>query len=217
LPTFLKTGDQSGYADIQAAGYRVFLRGDLLGVLRAEREAGVTNAIFIDFLEHLEQLEASVRSYVNLPVAEWTKQWEPWKGFYEQLGQEKSNIGWGYVPNPSGGFLGAWWHDNEWQGCGVYLQVEQGPLCFIADKLQRSNLRDRWHKQLMEATKRVMPLPLKRPRRFGSGATMTVAFVEQSSWLGEMSDGRLDMVATLNNLNLAEKLVDAARLSNPPA
>jgi PD-(D/E)XK nuclease superfamily len=54
LPTFVKTGDQSHYLDIQRAGYRLFLRDDLLGVLRAGRDAGVTNAIFLDFLSHLE-------------------------------------------------------------------------------------------------------------------------------------------------------------------
>jgi hypothetical protein len=37
LPTFVKTGDQSGYAEIEADGYRLFLREDLLHVLRNER------------------------------------------------------------------------------------------------------------------------------------------------------------------------------------
>jgi hypothetical protein len=55
------------------------------------------NAIFVDFLSHLENLDSIVRSYVSLPISIWTKQWEPWKGFYEQLTREKKGLDWGYV------------------------------------------------------------------------------------------------------------------------
>jgi hypothetical protein len=217
LPTFIKTGDQSGYVDIETAGYRLFLRADLLGVLCAGRDKGVTNAIFLDFLSHLEQREAAVRSYVCLPVSVWTKQWDPWVGFYEQLEHEKKGLGWGYVPNPSRGFLGAWWHNSSWLGCEVYLQIEQGSLCFkisVDDKPQRPNLRDRWHTQLMESAKRLGTVPLRRPRRLGNGQTMTVAQVEQFAWMAENLDGSLDMVATLINLNRAERLIDTAKTIN---
>jgi hypothetical protein len=215
LPTFVKTGDQSGYVDIEAAGYRPFLREDLLGVLRAGRDAGATNAVYVDFLSHLEQWEARVRSYVSLPVAVWTTQWDPWIGFYEQLEHEKKGLGWGYVPNQSGGFLGAWWHERKCQGCKIYLQIEQGPLCFkisVDDKTQFSNLRDHWHTRLMGSVKRAGALPLKRPSRFGTGWTMTVARVEQIAWMAEKSDGSLDMAATLINLTSAEQLIDTATI-----
>jgi len=127
LPCFVKTGDQSDYAEIEAAGYRLFLRKDLLNVLRTERRAGVTNAIFLDFLQHLEELEEAVLSYTNRPIGDWS--WESWKGFYKQLQLEISGLRWDYVPNPSGGFLGAWWYWKKWRDCDVYLQIEQGPLC----------------------------------------------------------------------------------------
>jgi hypothetical protein len=83
LPSFIKTGDQSDYAQIEAAGYRLFLRGDLLNVLRAQRRAGVTNAIFLDFLENLEELEEAVQSYSNRPIGDWSR--DSWTGFYKQL------------------------------------------------------------------------------------------------------------------------------------
>jgi hypothetical protein len=69
----------------------------------------------------------------------------------------------------------------------------------------------------------VAPLPLKRPQKFGAGWVMTVASIEQSSWMAETPDGRLDMVATLTNLRSAEQLIDTAAsmadavgIGNPP-
>jgi hypothetical protein len=184
-------------------------------VLRAERRAGVTNAIFLDFLEHLEELEEAVQSYSNRPIGDWS--WESWKGFYKQLQLEILGLGWDYVPNQSGGFLGAWWHSKKWQDCDVYLQIEQGPLCFkisVPDKSRASDMRDGLHKELMEATKRLtQSLPLKRPKRFGSGWTMTVAVVEPSAWMVKSCSGSLDIVGTMNNLRIAEQLLEAALIS----
>ena len=215
LPSFIKTGDQSDYAKIKSAGYRIFLREDLLNVLRAERRAGVTNAIFLDFVEHLEELEALVQSYSNRPIDDWSR--ESWRAFYKHLQLEISGLGWDYVSNPSGGFLGAWWYWKKWQDCDVYLQIERGLLCFkigVPDKSRASVMRDAWHKALMEAGKMLaQSLSLRRPKRFGSGWTMTVAVVEQSVWMVKTSNGLLDMVGTLNNLKVAEQLLEAALLS----
>jgi hypothetical protein len=126
-------------------------------------------------------------------------------------------LGWGYVPNQSGGFLGAWWCTKKLQDCELYLQIEQGSLCFkisVKDKSQASDIRDRWHKKLLEAAKRLtQSLPLTRPKRFGRGWTMTVAVIEPSAWMVETSDGLLDTVGTLNNLMVAEQLLETAQLS----
>jgi hypothetical protein len=63
----------------------------------------------------------------------------------------------------------------------------------------------------MEAATRLpLSLPLKRPKRFGSGWTMTVAVVEQSAWMVKTGNELLDFVATLNNLRIAEQLLEAA-------
>jgi len=215
LPSFIKTGDQSDYAQIKAAGYQLFLRGDLLSILRAERQAGLTNAVFLDFLEHLEELEEAIQSYSNRPIGDWSR--ESWTGFYKQLQLEIVGLGWDYVPNQSGGFLGAWWYWRKWQDCDVYLQIEEGPLCFkisVPDKSRASYMRDGLHKELMEASTRLrQSLRLKRPERFGSGWTMTVAVVEQSAWMVESSNGSLDIVGTMNNLRIAEQLLEAALIS----
>jgi hypothetical protein len=213
--TFVKTGDQSGYEEVNAAGYQLFLRQDLLEVLRAERHEGLKNEIFIDFLEQLERIEADVRSYAIQPVSDWS--WEAWKGFYKQLQHELADLGWDYVANPSGGFLGAWWHCGEWQRSEVFLQIEQGPLCFkisVPDKSQASDMRDGWHEKIMESARGLaQSLPLQRPKRFGRGWVMTAAVVERAAWMVETSNGLLDMVGTLKNLRVASQVLDAAQLS----
>ena len=38
---------------------------------------------------------------------------------------------------------------------------------------------------------------------------MTVAIVEQSAWMVKTGNGLLDFVATLNNLRIAEQLLEA--------
>jgi hypothetical protein len=213
LPTFIKTGDQSGYREIQAAGYALFLRPDLLQALRGGRARGVTNAIFLDFLDYLEQREEQINAFQTLPVSVWTQQWDPWTGFYQELGRHKPDLGWDYVSNRAGGFLGAWWHPRDWVGHSVYLQIEQGNLCFkidVRDAADPTSSRDQWFTQLMDTAARIPGLSLQRPRRFGTGVTMTVAIVEQSGWLAEAEDGKLDWAATLRNLELAEHLVDEA-------
>jgi hypothetical protein len=103
--------------------------------------------------------------------------------------------------------------------------VERGTLCFkisVVDKTRCADLRHRWYTRLMESNS-VAPLPLKRPQKFGAGWVMTVASIEQSSWMAETPDGRLDMVATLTNLRSAEQLIDTAAsmadavgIGNPP-
>lgn len=220
LPTFVKTGDQSRYDEVEKAGYRLFLRSDFLTALRAGRDIGVSNAIFIDFCENLEQLEARVQSYAHLPLSEWAdskgrdpRVRDPWVGFYEYLQSRKKDLRWGYIPNPTGGLFGARWHALNWAGYKVYLHIEQGPLCFkisVKDKSKRSEIRDRWHDKLMETAKSAGALNLKRPDRFGLGHRMRVAYINRPEWLMGMPDGRIDCGMTMQQLEAAEQLLEAA-------
>ena len=75
-------------------------------------------------------------------------------------------------------------------------------------------MRNDWHKELEVAGKRLtQSLPLNRPKRFGSGWTMTVAVVEPRAWMATTCNGLLDTVGTLNNLRVAEQLLEVALLS----
>ena len=217
LPTYVKTGDQSSvdYKAVEEKGYKLFLRGDLLKVLRTERIAGVGSDIFSDFLENLEEHEADVASFSNKPVDDWTEKYYPWIGFYQQLEREFAGLNWSYVP--LGDFLGAWWSPKVWEDCTVYLLIAQGNLWFkinVSKMEKASDERDRWRAQLLESTEHFKdPLPLTRPRRLGFGGDITVAIVERSAWMAQRPDGLIDMAGTLSNLRIAEKMIEAALVS----
>ena len=129
---YFKTGDQSNYQNIKNKGYTVFGRTDFLSLLNTGYKTGIRNEIFIDFYEHLRQIEQAVQSYKSLPLDKWN--WDSWKGFYLEL-QNLLGVGeWDYVPQKNGGFLGFWWHwkDKELNGTGYdyYLQLEHQKFCF---------------------------------------------------------------------------------------
>ena len=192
LPLFLKTGDQSNYRQVEQAGYRLFLRSDVLRVLKRSGD-NVRNAIFLDFLANVERQHSEVESYAVKPVPTWVQEWDPWVGFYKRLQLElDEKLEWDYVPNARGGFMGAWWHTRKWidpitvRTHEVYLQIEQGPLCFkIAvgnDEIDRAAVRRRWHERLMAASREI-EVGIERPARMGNGTGMTVGR-RWDKWLG---------------------------------
>lgn len=221
LPVFLKTGDQSSYDEVEKAGYRLLLRDQMLDLLRPWRDRA-SNAILADFLASLERREAMVESYATKPVSQWTREWDPWIGFYKRLQRELlDDLEWDYVPNASGGFVGAWWHFTKWGAPDgstreVYLQIEQGPLCFKiaasdedADISRRAGLRDGWRGRILEKASEA-GVAAARPARMGNGVWMTVAKVELRDWMAVRPDGLLDLPATLAKLRDAAAVVDRA-------
>jgi hypothetical protein len=216
VPVFLKTGDQSGYGDVTKAGYRLFLRDQLLCLLRPWRDR-VSNAIFTDFIDDLERRHAEVEAYATTPVASWVEKGYPWVGLYKRLQCELSHLGWAYVSNASGGFVGAWWHFrdcaalNAEASCKVYLQIEQGPLCFkiaVTDGDENRAQTRTLYRARLEAAAREAVMPVMRPSRMGSGSTMTIGRIERAGWLAESPDGMLDLDQTLANLRAAASILD---------
>jgi hypothetical protein len=95
---------------------------------------------------------------------------------------------WEYVPNPSGGFLGAWWHPVEINGGNMYLQFEEKKLCFKVycdGDDDRSEFRWKWHNKLMNLAKKMGHPEIVRPARFGAGYFMTIAVVDSDFVFGE--------------------------------
>ncbi len=56
-PIYFKTGDQTSYQAVEDAGWKCFLREDLLNALAYGKEKGVENDIFRDFHSRLMQME----------------------------------------------------------------------------------------------------------------------------------------------------------------
>ncbi|KQO66385.1 hypothetical protein ASF18_12930 [Methylobacterium sp. Leaf89] len=212
-PVFLKTGDQARYDKVDEVGFKRIGRDRLLSFLRPACAAS-DHPILYGFIAVIEEMEAAVQSFRSVPPAAWEGAW-PWIGMYTRLQVEFDDLDWDYVANPSGGFLGAWWHGRSWKNPGtgrmhsLYLQVEQGPVCFkisVEEGPDKVGPRDAWRSTLIDAAKR-SGRTIRPPRRIASGTWMTVAGLEREDWIKLGIDGLLDLDATVTCLRIAMGLV----------
>jgi hypothetical protein len=213
LPIYFKTGDQCDYQGVEEVGYRCFLRSDFLAVLNSGIEQGVTDPIYSDFRDYLQDRDADVEGYALTPVLEWQRGSRLWVGFFKALKVAKPRVSWEKVNNPSGGFWAAFWYELAWNDHRVYLQIEESLLCFkidAGDTANRSEIRDSWRDRLLEEAERFPALHIVRPKRLGNGRWMTVASVGLSDWMASDSAGRLNFKTTLKRLEVAEQLMVAA-------
>lgn len=204
---YLKTGSDA-YADsekIEEKGFAVIYRQELIDLFSGNESSG--SEIFNDFYDRLKHLESSNNSYETLIIGDW--HWDSWKGFYQFLESKINVSAWRYVSNPSGGFLGLWWHFGDWKGYSVYLQIEQGNLCFKIGEVydNHSEVRNEWHKIIMEYAELKKYDEIEKPPRFGTGTYMTVAIVDKKYWLGE-DNLTLDKERVIKNLRKYETVLN---------
>lgn len=209
LSVYLQTRDQSDYSEVVKHGYCIYERRNMLGVLESPsgRAAQEKSDIVASYSSYLRQIEDEVQSYKTLPPREWL--WDSWKGFYSELQQELKDGTWDYVPNPSGGFLGFWWHFQGNHECEQYLQLEQDKFCFkiwVKDQGKRKELRDYWHQRILKECVR-QGLKVKRPNRFGSGQYMTVVLLDQEYRIVDEKN-TIDLGRTIELIRRGEKVLD---------
>ena len=229
IPVYYKTEDQSNYKHVKNNEYKPFLRRDILDVLSTYKGS---NNILVDYRERLRFIEDEVNAYKTKDISKWNQR--NWTGFYmelqERLGEEDKKGNWGYVPNPTGGFIGFLWHfHGDKDTCRQFLQLEyghekfkegkdrkskykkvvEGKLCFkieVKNKEDRKKYRSKWHKTLKERTKEY-GLDLVKPTRFGNGETMTVCLLNGDYRVTK--NGIIDMDKTVEVLKKAEKLLES--------
>ncbi len=211
---YFKTGDQSNYRSAEQAKYTVFNRSDFLKLLQSGVERGVTSDIFINYRDHLKQLDNEVESYGSVLVKDWKPKWNGWVGFFKLLQQKLGGGEWGYVPTVSGGFMCIHWHHSnptpELPDFELYLQLEEAKLCFkiqVLDVKQQAVQWEKWHKKLKDASDDLR-FPFNRPARRKNGNWMTVGF--NDDYLQEQPNGKLDIDATVAVLKKAEEVLEAA-------
>ena len=216
-PIYFKTGNQPHADDRRIEGvisggngYKVFNREDFLRVLNGYKG---NSRILMDYRQYLQDMEDDTNGY-----KEWRKgspkSWQAWEGFYRCLECELGRGGWGYVPNPSGGFLGFWWDPSgDWT---IYLQIENDEkLCFKVgakgeSKEEKTRLKWDWHRRIMQAGNR-QKQRVGKPRVMRIGNTMTVG-IWREDWLA-FEHGKLDIPGTVKNLKQAELMLRAAKNS----
>ncbi len=206
---YLKTGDQSNYREVEEKGFATFTRMDLLAVL--QRGKDVDNHIYRDFLSHLENMHESVEKFRSVSLDQWD--WFCWTGFFIELQNNLGDGEWAYIPNPSGGFMGYWWHSRG----NKYLLLEgnfdsktPSRLCFkitVQDQKEQSKQRNEWHEVLSKAASD-QGYSLSKPARFGKGTHMTAA-VADGDFRKTDADRLLDLEATLNHLREAENFLES--------
>lgn len=200
---YVKTGNENSGSlrEIEKLGYRVVGRDDIIKCLK---KYNGSNVLVHYYLEELERIENETQSWRTLPVTEW--KWYAWQGFYKELENIISISGWDYVSNPSGGFQGAWWYFRKNNEVEMYLQFEEGKLCFKIDTEEKnsftqSKLRDKYHSLLMSYVKDNYP-EITRPRRFGCGTHMTIAGVDSENIFGTVIVNMDDLIKKLKEYQL---------------
>ncbi len=196
---YYKIGEQSNYSTIYASEFNLFSRKDMLMILRKGESNGVTHPLYIDYLNHLKELEQKYNSFEFLPVLEWSDY--SWQGFYQAI---QTDLGgkWGKVSNPRGGFWGFWWMNKAKNP--YFLLLEQHILTVkleITNGVDLKQERDRVMSNIF-AYALTNGLELNRPSRLRSGRTITIA--QRPNYIQTNEYGFLDLQATVKELKKYE-------------
>ncbi|MFT3674864.1 MAG: hypothetical protein QM781_03100 [Chitinophagaceae bacterium] len=191
---YIKTGNESKrtIGNVSKAGFYPFLLEDFLTLF--DRHSMVKNDIFNDFADRLRGFNQSNKLFETVPFKDWDD--ECWVGFFVMLENKMNILHWHYVNRINGnGFWNASLNWDTWEGFPVYLQIEQGPLCFkiathpeeieYEEEFYAPDIRDEWHTIVMEKAKEQGRDEIKKPKRLGSGKFMTVASVAPEYWFGD--------------------------------
>jgi hypothetical protein len=206
---YLKTGTESksSIEKIRSKEFKYISRSDLINFFKNYN--GIKNNIYIDFTEKIINAEAAEKAFETKMIKDWD--WNCWIGFYNYLDSKLEIVGWEYVPNKKGGFLGLWWHWQVWKKYEVYLQIEQNNFCFKIGvgpaKENCKDAREKWQRILMAKAKEKNRNEIIKPARLGSGKWMTVAIVKQKDWLGS-DDEIIDLKKVIVRLKEYEKFLE---------
>ncbi|WP_157800905.1 PD-(D/E)XK nuclease family protein [Bacillus solitudinis] len=195
LPVYYKIADQSHYRPINEAGFLPFKRDMMLCILKAGKERGVENTIYLDYYHHLKKIDDSIVAYRTKPLVDWDDY--AWQGFYREI-QKELEGDWGYVANPSGGFWGFWWTAKNLQK--YYMQLEHKRLCVkvsVEEGEDKKQLRTTTMRDVLQLSEQ-QNLQLQKPSKMGSGKTMTIA--ERTDYLQTNVNGTVDIKRTIEEL-----------------
>ena len=218
-PVYFKMEEQGDYSKVEEAEFVRFPRSDMLSILEgyiSSTEQPNQNDIIVDYYNNLKDLDEKIESYKKKPLDDWY--WYSWQGFYSALQEKIEKAHWGYVSNPSGGFLGFWWPVKEKEFNGKkyyhYLQIEENKFCF---KLELSGELDEYspdlkreirdhHRQQVFAKAEDHGIQVEKSGRIGK--SMTVAILSDDYRKCD-KDGLIDMDKTIEEIKKIEKMVDS--------
>lgn len=204
---YLKTGSESQKSLnlIKKEGFQPFSREDFIHILDQYPNRG--SDILTDFRTRLHQLQKAHDAFESTAIGKWDD--SCWIGFYQYLEKNMGIVDWNLVNPPSGeSFWNAVLNWEDWKGFPVYLQIEQGKLCFKVsfvdadneEDYSKSEIRDSWYETVRKSAQQQNEKTIHRPDRFGTGEYMTSAVVYKNDWLGN-PEQVIDANAVINKLN----------------
>lgn len=195
--------------EIQKKGWAYCGRQELLGFLLSQNSVDNIFVDYVNYLKEKDELSNSFYQYSNLYT------WESVKGLYINI-QNKLNewSDWDYVANPSGGFLGLWFHftqclsnhDREF-----YLQIENN--CYDRCDLYIKICGD-WNREVsylygkLEHLQNICKdfgLTISKPVRYRPGEYTSLAIIND---VFLESNGKLDLDNLFKKFDEAMKLVN---------
>jgi len=195
LPIYYKIADQSHYKSVIESGFIPFTRHDILELTEKGRSIGANHPLFLDYAEHIRDIEARIQAYQTKPVEDWDSY--AWQGFYMEL--QKHFVGnWGYVPNQAGGFWGMWWDYKR--NTNYFIVLEEKKLCLkirVKPDEHKATARNKALEEMLSESEK-HDLHLERPARMGSGLTMTVA--QRTNYIQVNVDGIVNILGTVAEL-----------------
>lgn len=207
---YLKTGNESlsRLKQITEKDYTVIDRAAVLNIISKHE---IQNDILNDFKEYLTEIENKTNSFTKSKNI--ITSWRACEGFYLNLQSQITDWSdWCYVANPSGGFLGFWYH---WKGTDeigeIYIQIEnsfeRGFKLVIKVASWKSDVNT-----LRKVLNEIIPIAQKndisitKPDKFKAGATSTLAIVTDAFKVDE--NGDFDINDFISNLKKLEKTID---------
>ena len=206
---YLKTGNESASTlnKVRDKGYVVIDRKAVLNALLGQ---GVTNEIFLDFVDYLSMIESQTNSHTRFENI--TSEWKAAEGFYLQLQERLGEWSdWRYVSNQTGGFLGFWYHWAEANDYSIYIQIENafdyGLKLVIKIGDWTPNVNTLYHILAgLQPYAEKHGLTISKPDKYRAGDTSTLAIVKNAFIVAE--DGTFDFEAFVQTLRGLEQVID---------
>ena len=216
---YYKTGDITPpeKSRIEGYGYKVVGREKILEILLKYKDK-TNSEILEDYYAYLNQIDENEKQvFIKSFDEEISKKKCCQKGFFNflsyNLDLDKSHKGayWGKVSNPSGGFIGLWWHSVLCDYCSFYLQFESFNLVLkmknTSENLSNKAARNKAYKSLCNFTKDKTKI-FGKPEHWGNGKTMTLVHINKEQWLVTDSNNVLQKEKVLEKLHILEKWLD---------
>jgi len=203
LPIYFKTGDQSNYKNVEDNNYKLYLREDLLKILRLFK---TNNDIIENYTNYLQDIDDSIKSYKILPISKW--HYNSWKGFFIELRKKLNDGNWDYVSNARGGFLGFWWNWNNNDKYHIYLQIDHS-LQKITFKLY-TKTEAKIEKSIINTWKKLIDynkngIIVKKPQVVRTGKSVTIGILENEFRITD-DNGIIDMDKTIDFVHKIEDI-----------